>query len=60
MKNKGIMQYRAPRVVEHHIELEQGILASSATFTPGDGTEGNSKPLVQDWFDDTERQEIDL
>ncbi|WP_232046631.1 hypothetical protein [Sphingobacterium daejeonense] len=50
----------SPRIVELKIELEQGILASSATFTPGDGTEGNYTPEVDDWYDSTGHQEIEL
>lgn len=60
MRNKGIIKYSAPRIVEFCIELEQGILASSATFTPGNGTDGNSYPSVESWFDDTESPEMDL
>ncbi|MCT1532841.1 MULTISPECIES: hypothetical protein [Sphingobacterium] len=60
MKRNKIETYVSPRIVELKIELEQGILASSATFTPGDGTDGNYTPEVDDWYDSTGHQEIEL
>jgi len=60
MKNKVNENYVTPQILELRIELEQGILASSATFTPGDGSDGNYTPEVDNWFDDKGSQEMDF
>lgn len=60
MKKKVLGAYLSPKIVLLKIELEQGILASSATFTPGNGTNGNYTPEIDNWMDSKETHEIDL
>lgn len=48
-KRSQNLSYHAPRISWSIIELEQGIASSSATFTPGNGQQGNSTPEYQDW-----------
>jgi len=60
MKKKVLGAYVSPKIVLLKIELEQGILASSATFTPGNGTNGNYTPEIDNWMDSKETHEIDL
>lgn len=60
MEKKVLGKYVSPKLVIQKIELEHGILASSACFTPGNGTEGNYTPEIDPWTDTRNNQEIDL